>query len=447
MKKTIIVLVVMITAAVLGAQTVWTGNATVGDSADFPGTYGNLRAKSNTFPPGTQLRVSNPKDAGFVDVEIVSPLNVPGVLILIEQAAADAINLPRDHIFPVRVTPTSAAQVGKSFPIIAYNAEKSADPDINPEAMLYGAESFGNYTEALTADPPPEPPVESVVVPSAETAEELTPEPPIESTEEIAAEPPIESAEEIAVPPPEELVVLPPPMPPIETGDEVEDREEFQKESRAASLREFQGEFAEDPVKEYRKEIEGEYAEFFEDDLKEETTLSKTDKTAAPPFEELPEEDSRPAFVAYNPAEDNVSDKAEEGKKSITMAPITEEIEADDSPPFTDDSHLSVSDSLPLTDDKRLRIVEDSPPPTDTPPPVLEGTPPLTDKRLRIVEDSPPLTDAPPPVVEGTPPLTVKDPRMVEDSPPHGYPSPSCGGYSPAHGERPSDGRGQPAHG
>jgi cell division septation protein DedD len=119
MKNYIAILILFLTAWSLSAESVWTGNAAVGGSVDFPDTSEIFQAASNTFPSGTMLRVTNPRGGSSVDVKVTGRLESPGVFILIEERAASSIGLPRDLVMPVRVSPLKS----------------ESEPDMSPGLM------------------------------------------------------------------------------------------------------------------------------------------------------------------------------------------------------------------------------------------------------------------------------------------------------------------------
>lgn len=131
MKKNISVLILIFLAAGLNAQSVWTGNAAVGGSADFPGSSEVFRANSNSFPAGTILQVTNPRGGAVVNVVVNDRLESPGVFILLERTAALAIGLPTDHVVPVRVSPVTLNSPEEPELITVEDGELTADTDYN----------------------------------------------------------------------------------------------------------------------------------------------------------------------------------------------------------------------------------------------------------------------------------------------------------------------------
>ena len=164
----------------LSAQSVWTGNAAVGTSGDFPGESEVLRAASNSFPSGTELKITNPRGGQSVEVTITGRLETPGVFILMEKAAAAAIELPTDHVLPVRVTPLKTERVLSPTAVVTESDPLSDDADYNPAVTL--PEDPGEVRTAPAPAAAPETPV-----PAGKPAETLavpevvaTPSEPVE---------------------------------------------------------------------------------------------------------------------------------------------------------------------------------------------------------------------------------------------------------------------------
>ncbi len=105
MKRFAIIPVIFLVAALTFGESVWSGNAAVGGTSDFPGESGLYRGLSNSFPPGTMLKVTNPRNDKTVDVIVAGLLDTPGVFILLEPNAGDLIELPTDLVVPVKVSP------------------------------------------------------------------------------------------------------------------------------------------------------------------------------------------------------------------------------------------------------------------------------------------------------------------------------------------------------
>jgi len=102
---------VLFCSASLRGESVWTGNASVGDPLRFPGSREYFRAASNSFPLGTVLEVTNPKGRASVNVVVVDRLESPGIFLLMEMNAAKLIRIPSDHIHPVQVTPIGSSDI------------------------------------------------------------------------------------------------------------------------------------------------------------------------------------------------------------------------------------------------------------------------------------------------------------------------------------------------
>lgn len=134
MKNYVAILILSLTAWSLSAESVWTGNAAVGGSVDFPDTTEIFQAASNTFPAGTMLRVTNPKGGVSVDVKVTGRLETPGVFILIEERAASSIGLPRDLVMPVRVTPLKSESEPDMSPGLMETVSPAVEEPVSPAA-------------------------------------------------------------------------------------------------------------------------------------------------------------------------------------------------------------------------------------------------------------------------------------------------------------------------
>lgn len=132
MKNYVAILILSLTAWSLSAESVWTGNAAVGGSVDFPDTTEIFQAASNTFPAGTMLRVTNPKGGVSVDVKVTGRLESPGVFILIEERAASSIGLPRDLVMPVRVTPLKSESEPDMSPGLMETVSPAVEEPVTP---------------------------------------------------------------------------------------------------------------------------------------------------------------------------------------------------------------------------------------------------------------------------------------------------------------------------
>ncbi len=172
MKRYILICALVMVTASLYAQSVWTGNAAVGGIADFPGESDVYRALSNSFPPGTVLKVTNPRGGRSVDVTVTGRLESPGVFLLMEQQAGDNISLPTDHVVPVRVTPHSANTEISTPSQTLDDSALSQDSDFNPAASISPedemaktvelAEEPAGETLSVPVEPYPFPPEQTV---------------------------------------------------------------------------------------------------------------------------------------------------------------------------------------------------------------------------------------------------------------------------------------------
>ena len=212
--------IILIAASSAGAQSVWSGNASVGLPSDFTAVSSMPQAASNTFPAGTVLEVINPGTGLSVEVEVTGRVNSPGVFILIDTDAALSIGLPADLVVPVRVSPRSLGSVEQLTSGLNGDAAFTSDIDYNPAAVFADSSDI-----PITAEEPPEEPVipeESPLEPAVPQELEDEPVIPEESSEEPAVpeEPPAvpiileEPPEEPLIPAAPELVPeTPEPLP------------------------------------------------------------------------------------------------------------------------------------------------------------------------------------------------------------------------------------------
>ncbi len=451
MKRSIFVIISFTVGCIIGAQSIWTGNATVGDSSDFPGNSVVARAKSSTFPTGTLLSVNNPKTGKSIEVKVIERLGTPGVLILVEQSAGSAIGLPSDHVFPVRVSPVSLDQTRINMPMAFLDDARSADPDINPLATLgddsaiLSEEITPGTDEAVVLDIEEESkeyavPETLVLGNTGELEDELEIDPVVETFDEAAvedreedlsdlyivgldaeSEPDVKGDEHIIEPEPEvviepepevviepepEVVIEPEPEVVIEPEPEVvieENLEQPPVESPRDSgfSQELAGELAEVPVNDNAKAIEGEYREF---SLSEALISDDATEVATPvsPYEDAIEEDIR--FV-YGLEEDKTAlDTTQEDRASAESLPIEDVVIeeephlVDGRPPIQDDDTLMVFP--PMLDDRLAEtdvhpyLVDDSPTETKGMAPIVDDNPPSADVFTPVKDDDPIVADA-----------------------------------------------------
>ena len=196
--------IILIAASSAGAQSVWSGNASVGLPSDFTAVSSMPQAASNTFPAGTVLEVINPGTGLSVEVEVTGRVTSPGVFILIDTDAALSIGLPADLVVPVRVSPKPLGNVEQLTSGLNGDTAFTSDIDYNPAAVF--AHSSDN---PITAEEPPAVPI----IPEESPEEPAVPQEP--EDEPVILE---ESPEEPAVPQePEDEPVIPeePPAVPI----------------------------------------------------------------------------------------------------------------------------------------------------------------------------------------------------------------------------------------
>ena len=142
MKTVLITVVLILSFSSLSALSTWTGNATVSDSADFPGLTNEFRAASNAFPQGSRLRVMNMQNGAETIVVITGRLETPGVFIMIEERAADEIQLPSDGTLPVRVTPIEENSESSEIATVVHEQVMTQDRDYNPALALEDVDLF-----------------------------------------------------------------------------------------------------------------------------------------------------------------------------------------------------------------------------------------------------------------------------------------------------------------
>jgi hypothetical protein len=122
-------------AAIVSAQSVWSGNASVDNTElvnfleDFP-----LSGASSAFPRNTKILVTNPQNNKSVEVTIVKRSPRPGVFLVLTEDAGKKISLTVDQVIPVQVSVVNDTTTN------AYDEFKSIDPDINPAVSVPEAE-------------------------------------------------------------------------------------------------------------------------------------------------------------------------------------------------------------------------------------------------------------------------------------------------------------------
>ncbi|OQX29655.1 MAG: hypothetical protein B0D92_02460, partial [Spirochaeta sp. LUC14_002_19_P3] len=417
-------LIIMLVGGIISAQSIWTGSAAAGSSADFPGTSSVLRAKSNTFPPGTVLQVTNPRGGNSINVEVIDRLDTPGLLILLEESASNTIAIPKDYVLSVQVSPVSNLKLDNAVKNAPYSNIYNTDPDYNPVVVLEDEQTLQTYPTAVPYEapvnttppqeqtPPAKPDIAYNVIPVPEPEEaegEWIPVP----REDIVREPIPKKPEEHKItytvipqeqiddtPPPEDYgepqhtyTVIPRGTPEETIQEEVEtpftepapppSQGEKPKASRFNA-----GELAESSIEYYTKEKSGEWEEF---------TESKPSTTAASPLYKDPNQ-ADDSNLVYDLAE--TSPEVVPEKKSNTL-PFTEDKIAVEGPRYTEDNPAAAeqepkSDIQPYTDDP---LAFDNPRYTEDNPAAVEQEP---------KSDIPPYTDDP---------LAFDNPRYTEDNP------------------------------
>lgn len=404
MKKIIVVLVVIFISTALGAQSVWTGTATVGGSSDFPGTADKFRAASNSFPTGTVVEITNINNDSSIEVIIVGRLDLPGVQYLIEPSGAEVLGLSGDQVLPVRVVPMEKS--GRFFSSVNPDSESSNDPDYNlvsglddedlyvppapeiveepeeviPIHVVPPTEEIPEEEEApvIVELPAEEEPVivEPVEVVSEEPVEESTPVVVETPTEEPIAEEPVEvvSAElvedsvarvqdlpkEDPVPafvdvPVEDVQDDEEPEPVWEQGNPYGKGTEFVEFPVEEYREEIEGEFAEDPIRDFGEELRGEFAEFPDDGrFASEEFAESTVQDENPPIVESESIEKSRDFPSLNPLPPFVSspDPLFESKEEPESEPV---------PQFVDDGSTGNFDGVPFSEEVPVLATEEKP--------------------------------------------------------------------------------------
>ena len=200
-------------AVTLFAQDVWEGDAIVGRYGEFP--PGGLYAASNAFPLNSVIEVTNPGTGETQRLIVAQRAENAGVLLVVSQAAAEALGVSRRATFRVQIEPVNMPSITSVSP--SEDLPFHPDPDINPRAPVgdpseelpqpEGEESEGEPEpkQGPDAEPAPEPEPEA----EPEAPAEPAPEPPAEEPEEPEEEPAEEpAAEESPVEEPSEPDVI-----------------------------------------------------------------------------------------------------------------------------------------------------------------------------------------------------------------------------------------------
>jgi hypothetical protein len=179
MKRICLIFIIISAAAVLFAQSVWTGNAAVSNEKEFESYYsedsstGKYLGASNSFPGSTEVTITNPRNGKSVSVSIVKRLSQPGLFLVLSPEAGQAIELPDDDILNVEVVVRRKNE--EVFNNYTDDLPYSEDPDLNPSAELaidtdpaQTTSESGDFSPVSIADAPEvepeiEPPVETSV--------------------------------------------------------------------------------------------------------------------------------------------------------------------------------------------------------------------------------------------------------------------------------------------
>jgi len=157
MKKSVIFILLIVFTVHIFSESLWSGNAAIASEGEFSADTDYFQAASNTFPSGTMLKVTNPRNGLSVNVKVVKRLSRPGVFIILDRKSGEIIDLPDDHVMPVRVTPVSGGSGVMSEEELPVTEKiYSDDPDLN---ISSDAESFKD--KEIT--PAPESPAVDIV--------------------------------------------------------------------------------------------------------------------------------------------------------------------------------------------------------------------------------------------------------------------------------------------
>ncbi len=117
-------LVIFVSAVCFAQNALWAGNAARGNDDIYPAsvrTSGKAAGMSLALPEGTLVQVKNQKNGQTVDVTIVAGQGKPGIFLLLNSAASDALDIHSGEVIMVEIREKSSV----SNPFLDY----SADPD------------------------------------------------------------------------------------------------------------------------------------------------------------------------------------------------------------------------------------------------------------------------------------------------------------------------------
>lgn len=149
---------------------VWEGNAGIASVSEFSSQ--GLYAKSDLFPKNTIVEIQNLETDKKIKIVIVGPANIPGIVILVSQDTANALNLKQGSLTRVRISIPPVVSETPAIGTIANNEPiLTQDPDANPE--IQALQNNNSNTQSLVKVP-----VETVVPVESSP----TPTPTIESS-------------------------------------------------------------------------------------------------------------------------------------------------------------------------------------------------------------------------------------------------------------------------
>ena len=117
-------LVIFASAVCFAQNALWAGNAARGNDDIYPASVrssGKAAGMSLALPEGTLVQVKNQKNGQTVDVTIVAGQGKPGIFLLLNSAASDALDIHSGEVIMVEIREKSSV----SNPFLDY----SADPD------------------------------------------------------------------------------------------------------------------------------------------------------------------------------------------------------------------------------------------------------------------------------------------------------------------------------
>ena len=197
----------VVTSFSFAQNALWAGNAARGNDDSFPAsirTSGKSAGISLALPEGTLVQVKNQKNGLTRDITIVKGQGKPGIFILLNSAASDALDIHSGEVIMVEIEEKKAV----SNPFLDYSADPdsfkknlneefvaspSEDPDNTASVDVTGEMDrlgYGPEEVAAAEEPASEPDTAVEPAPAVETAPDVTEEPPVAAVEEPVIEAP-----------------------------------------------------------------------------------------------------------------------------------------------------------------------------------------------------------------------------------------------------------------